>query len=304
MASKEGQTVIAKEGQTTTNLQLHPVVIIHISDHWTRAKVQQEIVHPRVVGAILGIQNGRNIEIMNTFELEFSQEKGLDAVYLHKKVEQFRKVFPTHDFLGWYSTGSSVQPSDIEIHKQIMEMNESPIYLLFDTSACANPATRELPLSIYESELHIVNEQPTLLFVKVPYKIETGEAERMAVDHVAKTVTEVNSSGSLLSAHLIGVYNAIAMLNERIRILVKFLEATKKGSVPIEYGLLRRMASLSSQLPAIDTAPFKQEFIHEYNDALLTTYLATITKGTNASNDLIDKFNVSYDRQSRRKGLF
>ncbi len=30
-----------------------------------------------------------------------------------------KKVFKTYDFLGWYSTGQTVQPSDIEIHKQV-----------------------------------------------------------------------------------------------------------------------------------------------------------------------------------------
>ena len=34
------------------------------------------------------------------------------------------------------------------------------------------------------------------------------------------------------------------------------------------------------------------------------TYLATMTKGTNPINDLIDKYNVAFERQSRRRGLF
>jgi COP9 signalosome complex subunit 6 len=68
---------------------------------------------------------------------------------------------------------------------------------------CANPATRDLPVTMYESELHIVNEQPTLLFVKVPYKIETGEAERIAVDHVAKiSPTGGGGSGSQRKLYL------------------------------------------------------------------------------------------------------
>ena len=34
------------------------------------------------------------------------------------------------------------------------------------------------------------------------------------------------------------------------------------------------------------------------------TYLATMTKGSNSINDLIDKYNVAFERQSRRRGLF
>jgi COP9 signalosome complex subunit 6 len=91
MPSKEGE-IVAKEGQTTKNLQLHPSVIIHISDHWTRAKVQQEINNPRVVGALWGIQNGRNIEILNAFELVFSEKEGINAEYLHNKQQQCKPV--------------------------------------------------------------------------------------------------------------------------------------------------------------------------------------------------------------------
>lgn len=33
------------------------------------------------------------------------------------------------DFIGWYTTGDAANPTDIKIHKQICEINESPIML-------------------------------------------------------------------------------------------------------------------------------------------------------------------------------
>jgi len=66
---------------------------------------------------------------------------------------------------------------------------------------------------------------------------------------------------------------------------------------------LRRIVSLVNQLPAIDTLQFQQEFINEYNDALMITYLASMTKGANTINDMIDKLNVTYER-NRRRGFF
>jgi len=92
------------------------------------------------------------------------------------------------------------------------------------------------------------------------------------------------------------------MLSMRIKILLQYLESAKSGKAPRDHGLMRRIASLCHQLPAIDTPGFKLDFLNEYNDALLITYLASITKGTNATNDLIDKFNATYERHSRRRG--
>jgi len=231
-----------------------------------------------------------------------AQSLSIKLIYI-KKQEQFKKVFPTYDFLGWYSTGNQVQNADVAIHKQIMEINESPLYLLMDAPACLKPATKDLPITIFESELHMVEDNPTLLFVKIPYKIETGEAERISVDHIAK-VTPTGGEGSSLSGHLMHTHNAISMLNMRIKILVNFLEATKGGKTPKDHALLRRISMLTSQLPAIDNDAFRHEFINEYNDALLVTYLATVTKGSSGINELLDKFSIVNDRQSRRRGFF
>lgn len=83
-------------------------------------------------------------------------------------------MFPTNDFLGWYSTSSGVHLSDIAIHKQFLEVNESPIYLVLDAAAAFASTSKDLPITVFESELHVVQDQPTMLFVKVPYRIQTG----------------------------------------------------------------------------------------------------------------------------------
>lgn len=111
---------------------LHPLVIMNISEHWTRLKAQEEGKPQPVYGALIGKQKGRNIEIMNSFELNYSIENGnviIDKVfYLHKE-EQFKQVFPDLDFLGWYTTGAEPDIKDINVHKQILEINESPVFL-------------------------------------------------------------------------------------------------------------------------------------------------------------------------------
>ena len=41
----------------------------------------------------------------------------------------FRQVFSDMDFLGWYSTGEKPGASELYVHKQIMQINESPLFL-------------------------------------------------------------------------------------------------------------------------------------------------------------------------------
>ena len=63
------------------------------------------------------------------------------------------KVFQDLDFLGWYSTGDAPNRSDIAVHKQICDINESPVFLKL------NPATKhtDLPITVYESVIDIVD---------------------------------------------------------------------------------------------------------------------------------------------------
>lgn len=301
--------VIEKEGGGGGALliDLHPLVIINISDHHTRAKVESpnSAQVPRVIGALIGTQEGRTVEITNSFELVYNTIEGsvvLDTEFLKTKQEMFKKVFPTNDFLGWYSTGTGVALSDINIHKQFLEINESPIYLVLDAVAAYAATTRDLPISIFESELHVIQDQPTTLFVKVPYRIQTGEAERIGVDHVARVTPAGGAEGSQVTSHLMGLHNAVKMLNSRVKTLHTFLGAINEGKVPMDHGILRQTASLCNVLPAIDTGVFQEDFLKEYNDVLLATYLAGITKGTSAINELVDKYNITYERHTRRRG--
>eukprot|EP01104_Vermistella_antarctica_P020537 TRINITY_DN8822_c0_g1_i1.p1 TRINITY_DN8822_c0_g1~~TRINITY_DN8822_c0_g1_i1.p1 ORF type:complete len:351 (-),score=78.01 TRINITY_DN8822_c0_g1_i1:78-1130(-) len=319
-AQQQNQRVtVDGDASSTLSVSLHPLVIINVSDQHTRLRVKSVVSlatgsgrsHPselRVIGALLGTQTGRDIEIFNSFEVMYMEVEGLivlDMDYLREKLDQFTKVFSTYDFLGWYSTGPAVQAEDTLIHKQIMELNESPLFLLLDPMAAEVTQTRELPISLYESEMHIIEDKPTLVFSRIPYKIETGEAERIAVDHVAR----VSSAGgtvesSKLSSQLMNMHNAISMLSMRIQIIEKFLRATAEGKIPKDHGLLRQIVGLCSMLPALDTPSFQSALMKEYNDTLLLTFLASITQGCNHINDLITKCNIAYQGNGgKRSGL-
>ena len=40
------------------------------------------------------------------------------------------------------------------------------------------------------------------------------------------------------------------------------------------------------------------------NSTLLVAYLGAVTKGTGMVNDVVDKYNLAYDKHSRRRGIF
>ncbi|XP_034679092.1 COP9 signalosome complex subunit 6a-like [Vitis riparia] len=239
---------MASSSSSGLTFKLHPLVIVNISDHYTRVKSQTQPPHlssnggegaaaaaspppppPRVFGCVIGVQRGRTVEIFNSFELLYDPSThSLDRSFLEKKQELYKKVFPNFYILGWYSTGSDAQESDMHIHKALMDINESPVYVLLNPSI--NHAQKDLPVTIYESELHVIDGIPQLIFVRANYTIETVEAERISVDHVAHLKpSDGGSAATQLAAHLTGIHSAIKMLNSRIRVLHHYLLAMQKG---------------------------------------------------------------------------
>jgi len=295
--------VIEREAQLGS-LSLHPLVIINISDHYTRVKVNSKGKNnnPKVIGCLMGVQRGRDVEIFNSFELVHTvSDKGkveIDQAFLTTKKELFAKPFPQYDVLGWYVTGSELTAADFEVNAQFQEVNEAPLILLLDPTK-AVPTAKRLPIDIYEQEIRMVDNGSKSFFAHLTFKIETGESERIAVDHIAH-VRPVAEGDSALAAHLEGVQNAIQMLNLRVKNIQRFLDATIKGQIPKDHHILRQISCMTNMLPAIDSDQFRQEFLVEYNDTLLVTYLAAITKGCNMADELNQKFQVVYQDKARR----
>ncbi|KAI8333210.1 maintenance of mitochondrial structure and function-domain-containing protein [Choanephora cucurbitarum] len=300
--TEDTNTSIVLDIQSSSGLSIsvHPLVLLNISDHYTRTKLQNpSIVENGILyGALLASQSGRDIDIINSFELlsiTQGQPVELDKSYLVYKLEQLKQVFPQLDFMGWYSLGSTPNETDLKLHEQFLQINESALFLQLDPSSLVTDSNiRDFPVSIYESIFDIVNERTRLAFIKAAYRVETGEAECIAVDHVAKPSTSSADTGlgNTLIAHLTTQRNAIAMLHTRIQFLLRYLQDAESGQIPMDHDIVRQISSLCRRSPILEKKAFETQFSTEHDDVLLVAYLATITKGLNTVNDLVDKLNL------------
>lgn len=78
----------------SVSVALHPLVILNISDHWIRMR-SQEGRPVQVIGALIGKQEGRNIEVMNSFELlshTVEEKIIIDKEYYYTKEEQCERA--------------------------------------------------------------------------------------------------------------------------------------------------------------------------------------------------------------------
>jgi len=298
--------LVAISVPASVSVALHPLVIMNISDHFTRIKAQEGLV-PKVYGALLGKQNGRSLELCNSFELQHTANEDnicIDMDYFRNKEEQFRQVFSDLDFLGWYTVGTSIATEqDIKIQKQLIAVNEGCLLFKLDPSSKSS----NLPITIFESMIDIIDGQPRMLFIKVQYTLVTEEAERIGVDHVARLSSAGHSEVSQVSEYMLVQQSAIKMLSTRIDIILQYVKAVKAGEISLDQNIMRQCLSLCQRLPVLNTQQFKDDFNFQCSDVTLMSFLATITKGCNLTNELISKFNLVYDRHGasrRMRGLF
>jgi COP9 signalosome complex subunit 6 len=307
-------------------IALHPLVILNISDQYTRQKaIAGGGAIERVAGCIVGVPENRRIEIANSFEVPFAAGDGgelvMDIGFLRTKIEQFKKVFPHYEVLGWYSTGTG-QPSasDVAVQRSLIDgyiataddeaqeadpICERPVYLRLDTKIDFQADSSELPITAYESELRTDvggGDKPTLMFVPVePFRLkpESGEAERISVDHISRAGSAAGAGGaSTLTTQLGGMRNAMGMLHDRVDMLQKYLADVASGKVAPNQSILREVASLCSRLPVTDPP----DFFTDYNDTLLITYLCSLTQCAHSTNELLDKFAVESERSGHGPG--
>ncbi|OWT38922.1 COP9 signalosome complex subunit 6 [Cryptococcus neoformans Bt1] len=315
MSGSSSSPHVIQSGATSgLNIKLHPLAILNISDVYTRAQCTSTGSEaPKLIGALLGTESNREVAIVNSFELIYhpsamsgedvdmsgSGSSGakyvLDTNFLETRKDQFKQVFPTLDVIGWYSVGKEPSSDDISLHAQFASSIETPIFLLFDP----NPAsgTQALPLKIYESATVTDTTGDTSgegKFVELEYGIETGEAERIAVDGVAKGGAGEEDTAI---AHLTTQRNAIKMLYDRIEILLKYITGVVSKSTKPDYSILRQISSLVATLPTMDASEFREELVTEYSDVQISSYLTTLTKQLNALSEYAEKHSLVYGQK-------
>ena len=188
MASEDKQA--AGSAQKTANaasnnsmdVALHPLVILSISDQYTRARLTAPADgRPvRVFGVLLGVQqhNGAHVELTNSFDMiaTFDPATGalvsVDEEFLAARQTAFATVFPDTTVLGWYQTGDAVSPEDTAVlSRALARYVETPLVALLDAARAYSDETRDIPLQVFESELAGDSSSPHLLLKPVSYHV-------------------------------------------------------------------------------------------------------------------------------------
>ncbi|CAI7676694.1 unnamed protein product [Penicillium pancosmium] len=331
-----------KSSDSGLHIQLHPLVLLTISDHITRHAARRQ--QGPTIGALLGQQNGREITIEHAFECPVTDDTNealLPVPWFEERLKQFKDVHkdPPLDLVGWWSTASPSGPeaSHLPVHRQLLQdYNESALFLAFHPSQLKTDSLgAKLPLTIYESvlegesaadgskDMQIDGEERAMniRFRELPYSVETGEAEMIGVDTIAKgsgtaSWTEPAAQGSKktnknkkessqaeltqeeeeLIANLNTRLNAIRTLESRISLIKSYVSSVTESSDPanpsspqMSHTIIRNINSLIAHLSILsprDANAFRSEVLSQNNDVKLVSLLGQIGESAKAMSEL------------------
>ncbi|KAJ5994972.1 hypothetical protein N7481_001949 [Penicillium waksmanii] len=331
-----------KSSDSGLHIQLHPLVLLTISDHITRHAARRQ--QGPTIGALLGQQNGREITIEHAFECPVTvdtSEALLPEPWFEERLKQFKDVHkdPPLDLVGWWSTASPSGPeaSHLPVHRQLLQdYNESALFLAFHPSQLKTDSLgAKLPLTIYESvlegesaadgskDMQIDGEERAMniRFRELPYSVETGEAEMIGVDTIAKgsgtaSWTEPAAQGSKntnknkkessqaeltqeeeeLIANLNTRLNAIRTLESRISLIKSYVSSVTESNDPanpsspqMSHAIIRNINSLIAHLSILsprDANAFRSEVLSQNNDVKLVSLLGQMGESVKAMTEL------------------
>ena len=152
------------------NISVHPLVVMNLSDHLTRSRFRSATGKKttRVVGLLLGRQDGRSLEIVNSIEINYEMkgnEVAINLKFAAERVEQYKIMYKDLDCIGWYSgTGAVKAPQpgmdkadeptadDLRVTKTIIsQLCENPLLLMLNPHSKAALEKKKIPFFLYEA---------------------------------------------------------------------------------------------------------------------------------------------------------
>ncbi|KAI1175772.1 26S proteasome regulatory subunit rpn-8 [Nemania sp. FL0916] len=292
------------------NVTVAPLVLLSVVDHFNRAA---KGTRKRVVGVLLGQNDGKNVRVSNSFAVPFEEDNDdpsvwfLDHNYVENMNDMFKKVNAREKLIGWYHSGPKLRASDLEINELFKRYTPNPLLVIIDVQ----PKESGVPTDAYFAVEEIKDDGTTTTktFVHTPSTIEAEEAEEIGVEHLLRDIRDV--AIGTLSTRITNQLQSLQGLHLRLREIQTYLQKVQDKQLPVNHAVLGNLQDIFNLLPNLSTpkpgAESKGANVGELgyamsvktNDQLLAIYLSSLIRAITAFHDLIE--NKIQNRQQQEE---
>ncbi|OBZ65727.1 26S proteasome regulatory subunit rpn-8 [Grifola frondosa] len=271
-----------------TTVVVHPLVLLSVTDHHARSVSRSS--NKRVIGILLGQDNGKTINVANSFGIPFEEDEKdsktwfLDHNYIEGMWEMFKKVNARERMIGWYHTGPKLRASDQEINDLLKRYIARPVMVIVDV----RPQTVGIPTDAYFAVEEIKDDgtETRKTFLHVPSAIEAEEAEEIGVEHLLRDIKD--STTTTLATRVSEQLASLRGLQSRLTDIQKYLHDVATGKMPLNHQISYHLQDALNLLPNLNDTETTQSFVTSTNDQLLVVYLSSLLRAVIALHALVD----------------
>ncbi|EER37256.1 26S proteasome regulatory subunit [Histoplasma capsulatum var. duboisii H88] len=300
----------------TRTVSVAPLVLLSVADHYGRSA---KGTRRRVVGVLLGQNDGRNVRVSNSFAVPFEEDDKdpsvwfLDHNFVESMNDMFKKINAREKLIGWYHSGPKLRAADLEINELFKRYTPNPLLVIIDVQ----PKEVGVPTDAYFAVEEIKDDGTTTAktFVHTPSIIEAEEAEEIGVEHLLRDIRDV--AVGTLSTRITSQLQSLQGLHLRLRDIGQYLQKVLDGDLPVNHGILGNLQDVFNLLPNLSTPKINNSQVNgmepsqientelaramsiKTNDQLMAIYLSSLIRAITAFHDLIE--NKIQNRQQQEE---
>ncbi|KAK2755679.1 proteasome regulatory particle subunit [Arachnomyces sp. PD_36] len=300
----------------TRTVSVAPLVLLSAADHYGRSA---KGTRKRVVGVLLGQNDGKNVRVSNSFAVPFEEDDKdpsvwfLDHNFVESMNDMFKKINAREKLIGWYHSGPKLRASDLEINELFKRYTPNPLLVIIDVQ----PKEVGVPTDAYFAVEEIKDDgtATSKTFVHTPSIIEAEEAEEIGVEHLLRDIRDV--AVGTLSTRITSQLQSLQGLHLRLRDIGQYLQKVLDRELPVNHAILGNLQDVFNLLPNISPpkAPVSTEGSEsaqatenselaramsvKTNDQLMAIYLSSLIRAITAFHDLIE--NKIQNRQQQEE---
>jgi len=271
-----------------TTVIVHPLVLLSVADHHARSAARAS--NRRVVGVLLGQDNGKTVNVANSFAIPFEEDEKdsktwfLDHNYIEGMWEMFKKVNARERMIGWYHTGPKLRASDQEINDLFKRFMPRPVMVIVDVRQQEVGIPTNAYFAVEEIKDDGTETQKT--FFHVPSAIEAEEAEEIGVEHLLRDIKD--STTTTLTTRVAEQLSSLRGLQSRLSEVRDYLKSVAAGTLPINHQVVYHLQDALNLLPDLDDPATTRAFTTNTNDQLLIVYLSSLVRAVIALEKLVE----------------
>ncbi|CAD6572618.1 MAG: proteasome regulatory particle subunit [Tremellales sp. Tagirdzhanova-0007] len=292
------------------NVVIHPLVLLSVVDHASRVPLSK---NKRVLGVLLGQDNGRIINVANSFAVPFEEDERdpktffLDLDFVEEMWRMFRKVNAKEIPIGFYHTGPRLRSSDLEITELFKRFTSRPVMVIVDVRAHGGRGDTGIPTDAYFAVEEIRDDGTATqrTFSHVPTSVEAEEAEEIGVEHLLRDISSSSSapSSSLLTTQSLTTrvtsqLSALRGLHARLIEVGEYLTSVQNSKLPVNHQVIYHLQEIVGLLPQLGgDVDLGKAFRVGVNDSTMVVYLSALIRTVLALHDLIENRIVNAQQE-------